>query len=99
MKAQFELSTWLSENKSTIVEKYNKLTSEKFFNGVSIETFTLQVVEGMERNNPKSANRAASLFSFVLGDAYMDNSKVYGIDKMTERLRAKYNGTAYMALI
>lgn len=99
MKATFELKTWLSENRETIISKYNALTNEEFFNGISLKDFMVQVMNAMQMNNVKSANRAASMLPFLMGNVYFNNSKVTGNDKVTDALRNKYNGTSGMALV
>lgn len=97
--ATFTLTNWLSENRETVIAKFNKMTEEKFYNGITLKSFMVEVMKGMEMNNPKSANRAASLLPFVMGQVYVDNSKVVAEDRMTDYLRNKYKGTAYMALV
>jgi hypothetical protein len=34
-----------------------------------------------------------------MGDVYVNNSKIFAEDKVTNALRAKYEGTAYMAMV
>lgn len=99
MKATFELKTWLSENRETVISKYNALTNEQFFNGITLKDFMIQVLRSMEMQNIKSANRAASMLPFLMGNVYFNNSKVTGNDKKTEELRAKYQGTSFMAMV
>ena len=53
----------------------------------------------MQMNNVKSEKRAASMLPFLMGNVYFNNSKVTGSDKVTDALKAKYNGTAYMAMV
>jgi len=99
MKATFELTTWLSENREQVISKYNNLTTEKFFNGISLKDFMVQVLKSMQMQNIKSANRAASMLPFLIGNVYFNNSKVTGSDKKTEALKAKYDGTSFMAMV
>lgn len=99
MKATFELKTWLSENRETVISKYNALTNEQFFNGISLKDFMVQVIRSMEMQNIKSANRAGSMLPFLMGNVYFNNSKVTGNDSKTDVLREKYNGTSAMAMI
>jgi hypothetical protein len=99
MKATFELQNWMSENREIVISKYNDLTNEAFFNGISLKNFMIQVMNSMSINNPKSDKRAASLLPFVMGNVYVANSKVSANDSKTEALKAKYEGTSFMAMI
>lgn len=95
----FELKNWMSENREVVIENYNKLTTEQFFNGISLKDFMVQVLRSMEMQNIKSAKRAASMLPFLMGNVYFNNSKVTGNDIKTDALREKYNGTSAMAMI
>lgn len=99
MKATFELTTWLSENREQVISKYNNLAAEEFFNGISLKDFMVQVLKSMQMQNIKSAKRAASMLPFLMGSVYFNNSKVTGSDKKTEALKAKYEGTSFMAMV
>ena len=99
MKAKFEIKNWLSQNREIVISKYEALRAERFFNGISLKDFMQEVLSAMERNNVKSEKRAASMLSFLIGEIYVDNSKVEGRDKVTEYLKEKYQGTAYMAMV
>lgn len=95
----FELKTWMSENREVVIESYNKLTAEKFFNGITLKDFMTQVLDLMVVNNIKSEKRAASMLTFLMGNVYMNNSKVEVAYDRDAKLREKYEGTAYMALL
>lgn len=99
MKTQFDIKKWLGEKRETIIAKYNDLTKEQHFNGITLREFMVDILEGMERNNVKSDNRAAMLLPHVMGSIYFNNSTVTGNDTITEKLRAKYSGTEYMAMV
>jgi len=99
MKTTFEIKTWLSENREIVISEYAKLENEKFFNGMSLKDFMVAVLNAMIRNNVKSEKRAANLLPFLMGDIYFNNSKVEAIDRTTNNLRAKFAGTAYMAMV
>ena len=74
MKATFELRTWLSENRETIISEYEQLSNEEFFNGMSLQNFMIAVLNTMAINNPKSEKRSASLLPHVMGNIYFNNS-------------------------
>jgi hypothetical protein len=99
MKATFEITSWLSENRNTIIAKHEELKAEKFYNGISLKDFMVQILNAMTRNNVKSAKRAESMLSFLMGDIYFNNSKVVAEDKVTDALKDKHNGTAFMAMV
>lgn len=95
----FELRTWMTENRETVISKYNDLTKEEFFNGITLKDFMLIIYKAMSINNPKSDKRAASLLPTIIGNVYFNNSKIDSVDAKTNALRAKYEGTVYMALV
>jgi uncharacterized protein Smg (DUF494 family) len=95
----FELKKWMSENREVVIENYNKLTTEQFFNGISLKDFMVQVLNLMVLNNIKSEKRASSMLPFLMGDVYFNNSKVEVVNDLDAKLAAKYKGTAYMALV
>ena len=99
MKTQFEIKAWLSENREVVISKYNDLTNEKFYNGISLNNFMVEVLNAMVRNNVKSEKRASSMLPFLMGDIYFNNSNINSVDKKTNELKEKYNGTSYMAMV
>jgi hypothetical protein len=99
MKAQFELKTWLSENREIVIEKHNELTKEQFYNGITLKDFMLQIMHIMNMNRIKSAKTAEKNLPFLMGQVYFKNSTIDSPDMRQEALKAKYEGTAYMALI
>jgi len=99
MKAKFEIKTWLSENREIVIAKHTKLTSETFYNGITLKDFMLQVMAVLVRNNVKSEKTASKILTIALGEVYVNNSKVVANDFKTDALKAKYEGTAYMAMV
>jgi len=99
MKAQFELKKWLSENREIIIVKHTKLTTERFYNGITLKDFMLNVMNVLIRNNVKSEKTATKLLTIALGEVFVNNSKVFANDFKTDALKAKYSGTAYMAMV
>lgn len=99
MKTTFELTTWLSENREQVISKYNNLTTEEFFNGITLKNFMIQVMKSMQMQNIKSEKRAASMLPFLMSNVSFNNSTVTGSDKKTEDLKAKYEGTSFMAMV
>jgi len=74
MKKAFDLKTWLGENRNVVISKYEELTKEEFFQGITLAEFMKRVLNQMANNFPKSENRAASLLPTILGSVYFDAS-------------------------
>lgn len=95
----FELKTWMTENREVVISKYEELTKEKFFNGIELKAFMQKVYNIMVMNAPKSEKRATSLLNDVISNVYVANSNVEAFDARTENLKKLYNGTSGMALV
>lgn len=99
MKTQFELKSWMTENRETVINNYSQLATEPFFNGITLKEFMIEVMRIMTINNPKSDKRAASLLPYIISNVYASNCEVQVVNDLDEKLAAKYQGTAYMALV
>lgn len=99
MKSTFELRNWMTQNREMVIASYKQLTNEKFFNGISLKDFMVQVYNRMVENNPKSDKRASSLIGGILESVSHNNSKIGTPNSMDAKLSAKYSGTAFMALV
>lgn len=99
MKARFELKTWLSDNREIVISKYNDLTKEANFSGITLKEFMVDVMRMMVNNRIGSAKTAEAKLPFFMGNIYVENCKVYAQDVVTDRLRNQYNGTAFMAMV
>jgi len=96
---RFELKTWLTENRETVISKYEELTKEEFFNGISLGTFMARVMQAMNCNNVRSTKRAEKLLPTVMGNEYINNCSIQVVNDRDAKLATKYEGTAYMALV
>ena len=74
MKAKFELTAWLSQNRESIIAKYEALTKEIFFQGQSLKMFMTEILQAMQRNKDKKEKTAASKLPFLMGQVYFDFS-------------------------
>lgn len=74
MKAKFEITKWLSENREAIIAKYEELKNENFFQGQSLKDFMTALLNAMIMNNVKSEKRAASMLPFLMGNVYFEFS-------------------------
>jgi predicted transport protein len=99
MKTQFELKTWLSENRNLVIEKYNALTNEPNFNGITLKEFMTKVLVTMGYNKITNEKKALTILTNVMSGIYYKNCDVEVIINRDEMLVAKYENTAYMALV
>lgn len=99
MTTTFELRNWMTQNREMVIASYEQLTKEKFFNGISLKDFMVQVYNRMLENNPKSEKRASSLIGGILESVSHKNSKIGTPSSIDAKMSAKYAGTAFMALV
>ena len=99
MKNQFDLKSFMTENREIVINAYNEASKHRFFNEISLARFMTQVLELMIENNPKSEKSAKSLLDGLTERVFNRNTKIGGNDVFTDRMRAKYKGTAMMAVI
>jgi hypothetical protein len=95
----FEIKTWLSENREVVIEEYNKLAAERFFNGISLKDFMVEVLNAMIRNNVKDEKKAKRILPILMGNIYVNNSKIEVGNNRDAKLANKYRGTAFMAMV
>ncbi len=74
MKAQFEVKSWLSENREVIIAKYESLKNETFFQGQTLSQFMMAILNAMLMNNIRSEKRAASMLPLLMGNIYFEFS-------------------------
>lgn len=98
MATKFNMKDYLSSRREEVIAKYNKLTGEQFFSGISLKDFMLQFMSTMEMN-AKSENMANKSFDSVLSRIYMENSTISFRSTKDDALRNQYKGTAYMAMV
>lgn len=99
MKTKFNLLEALGSRREMVINKYNDLTAERFFDGVSLKGFMVEVMNGCVAARVTTENSLNRMLPIVMGEVYVNHSKVMATDKVTESLRKQYNGTAYMALV
>lgn len=99
MKTNFNLQQALTANRDMVINTFNKLTNEKFYDNVTLKQFMIEVMNACIANNFKSEKTMLRQLPYIMGDIYVRHSKVTCRDIETERLTAKYQGTAYMALV
>jgi hypothetical protein len=99
MKKTFELKTWLSENRTSVLVKYDELQKEQNFSGISLKDFMVKILNLMTINNVKSEKRAFSMLSTIIEVVYTANVKIEVVRDRDTETANKYKGTAYMALV
>lgn len=72
----FDLRNYMTENRDQVINKFNELKEEQFYNGITLKEFMNCIYNAMIKNNPKSNKKADSLLPFVVGDVYFNNSKL-----------------------
>lgn len=101
MKTQFELKIWMTENRETVISKYNELTKEEFFNGISMRDFMVKVMNTMVMNNVRSAKRASNMLPQIMENIYYANCEIQVVNDLDAKMKAKYmaKDKAYAALV
>jgi len=95
MKTQFELKRFLTENRETVIEMYNRLTEERFFSGISLKDFMNKVYGYMLENNVNSEKRANSLFVGLIYRVYNNNVKIEVVFDRDAYIAKKYTNTVF----
>jgi hypothetical protein len=98
MKAKFEIRTFLGENRETIISSYERLKNETHFNGCTLKSFMMDVMQCFTNNRIASEKTAIAKLPFLLDVVYFENC-VKIQDSRQSKLEAKYEGTAYMAIV
>lgn len=99
MKTKLNLTEALRSRREMVINKYNDLTAERFFDGVSLKGFMIDVMNGCIAARVTTENSLNRMLPIIMGQVYVDHSKVMATDVVTENLRSQYKGTAYMALV
>ena len=99
MATKFEIREFLTANREEVIAKYNKLTQERFFNGISLRDFMLKVLHIMTINRFRSEKSARNGMNSLLDRVYYDNCSISTPNSKDDALKNKYKGTAYMAMV
>jgi len=76
MASKFQLKDYLAANREVVIAKFQDLQKEKFYNGISLKNFMIEVFQQMANNNPKSDKKATSLLPFVVSAVSNRNCKI-----------------------
>lgn len=99
MKKQFNLTETLKERREIVIAKYNSLTEEKFFDGITLRNFMVEVMNMCIINRIASEKTLDCQLPNFMGEIYFNHSKVTAFDAVTTNLKRQYQGTAFMALV
>jgi len=94
MKAQFEIKNFLTANRAVVIEKFEALKNDPFYNGCSLSFFMTEIMNRMIMNNVKSEKTATSKLPFLMGNVYCEQKTVesrgFISNKVSENI-AKFN--------
>ena len=99
MKTTFNLQQALSARREIVIAKYNNLTGERFFDGCTLRQFMIEVMNLCTINRIRSEKRLDSMLATFIDNVYHDHSRIQSRDVVTDALRKKYAGTAFMAMV
>lgn len=99
MATKFDLMQALSARREEVIEKFNALQSEEFYNQCTLKQFMVEFMNLMKINDPRSQKRFNNLFGYLLADVYHNNCSVTGNDILTENLRKRHNNGQWAAII
>ena len=99
MKAKFDIKTWLTENRERVINEYNRISNDEFFNGMTLKTYMTEIYNLMVINKVASEKRAESCMITFLQWTNIKATKMQVINDKDQALRNKYAGTAYMAMV
>lgn len=100
-KKAFDVREALANRRNDVIAKYNELTSEEFFNQISLKGFMMQVLRIFNNNRIRTQKEFDGKFANLLGVIYVDNCSIYSDPATDKDLKMKkmYKGTAMMALV
>lgn len=99
MKKQFNLTESLKERRENVIAKYNSLTEERFFDGITLRNFMIEVMNMCQINRIASEKTLDRQLPYFMGEIYFNHSKVTAFDAVTANLKKQYQGTAFMAMV
>lgn len=95
----FNLTEELSQRREIVINKYNSLTENNFFDGCTLRSFMLEVMQMCKNNRISSVKTLEAKLPLFCGFVASNHSRILGGDKVTADLKAKYQGTAFMAMV
>ena len=95
----FNLTSELSNRRETVIAKYNSLKENKFFDGCTLKTLMLEVMQMCKINRCASVKTLDAKLPFFLGQIISDHTRISGADNVTDGLKAQYQGTAFMSMV
>jgi len=82
MKNQFNIKEALTAIRENIIAKYNELTSDKFFDGVSLKQFMIEILNIANRNSDRmrSQNSFDKMIMNLVANVMMNHKRIGGND-------------------
>lgn len=99
MKAKFNIKEGLTAQRETVINKYNMLTGEEFFDGCTLKQFMLEVMNMCVINRIASETTLKRMLPIFLGDIYFSHSKVSARDAKTETMKKNMPNQQWAALV
>lgn len=100
---KFVIKDALSAIREKIIDKFNELKDDKFFDGVSLKVFMTEILQSANRNadRMKTQKQFDSRIMFLVGDVMMRHKKIGGndLDKLDAMRMRRYYGEDYQQRI
>ena len=96
---RLDLIEGLKANRQVVIDKYNELTQHENFDGITLKAFMNEVITICRMNGIASEKTLEKKLPFFLGNIFVQHSRIYAYDAVTEDLKRKYQGTAFMAMV
>lgn len=98
MKTRFNLQAYLHENREQVINKFNELTKERFYDGCTLKTFMVEVMN-MMAINVRGQKSADNFLPHAIGYVYVNHSKVYVDRDLDAERKAKMPNEQWAALV
>ena len=99
MKTTFNLTEELHARRDLVIEQYNELTKGQFFDGITLRNYMLEVIKACQVNRIRTAKSLDKQLPIFLYYISYEHNRIASVDNVTEALKRKYAGTAFMAMV
>lgn len=98
MNNKFNIKDYLTSHREEVIAKYNALSEERFFDGVSLKNFMVEVMNMMAMN-AKSEKRADMMLPMVMGNVYSRHTSFDSSNSIDERRKANMPNQQWAAIV
>ena len=91
---KFELIEALRERREEVIAKHATTTD-----GITLKAFMMEVINIFNRNRVTTQNSFDRMFAMLLGEVAANHQMLYTSSDRDNAVRAKYAGTAFMAMV